>query len=85
MFPMVQVAEPLPDHRLKLTFDTGEVRIFDVTPYLDKGVFRALQSEALFNQVEVVAGSVEWPGEIDLSHDTLFLRSHALADEAVAG
>lgn len=85
MNPRVQVAEPLPDHRLKLTFDTGEVRIFDVSPYLDKGVFRALQCESLFNQVEVVAGSVEWPGEIDLSHDTLFLRSHVLADETVAG
>ena len=46
-----------------------------MTPYLDKGVFRALRDSADFAQVQVVDGSVEWPGEIDLSYDTLYLRS----------
>lgn len=82
MNPMVRSVEALPDHRLRLCFDNGEVRIFDVTPYLTLGVFRALQDPGLFAKVHVVAGSIEWPGEIDLSHDTLFLRSHALTAEA---
>jgi hypothetical protein len=81
MNPMVKSVEPQRDHILLLTFDNGDVRLFDVKPYLDKGVFRALQREELFDQAEVVAGSVEWPGEIDLSHDTLFVRSQILASE----
>jgi hypothetical protein len=81
MNPLVKSVEPRRDHILRLTFDNGDVRLFDVRPYLDKGVFRALQREELFDQAEVVAGSVEWPGEIDLSHDTLFLRSQILAPE----
>jgi len=27
----------------------------------------------------VVAGSVEWPGEVDLSYDTLYLESKPVA------
>lgn len=83
MNPMVQSAEAMPDHVLRLKFDNGEVRLFDLKPYLDKGVFRALQDEAWFRKVQVVDGSVEWPGEIDLSHDTLFLRSRTLSPEQV--
>ena len=82
MNPMVQTVEPLPNHLLRLWFDNGEVRIFDLKPYLDRGVFRALQDEALFGRAQVVAGAVEWPGEIDLSNDTLFLRSRVLRTEA---
>ncbi len=82
MNPMVQKVEPLPEHLLRLLFDNAEVRVFDLKPYLDKGVFRALQDEALFGRAQVVAGAVEWPGEIDLSNDTLFLRSHVLSAEA---
>ena len=35
MNPCVLTASPLPDHRLVLTFDNGERRMFDLTPYLD--------------------------------------------------
>jgi len=81
MNPMVQSVEALAGHLLRLVFDNGEVRVFDLKPYLDKGVFRELQDERRFRKVRVVAGSVEWPGEIDLSHDTLFVKSAALTAE----
>ena len=81
MNPLVQSVEALPDHRLRLVFDNGEVRFFDLEPYLDKGVFRELQDKKLFAKARVVAGSIEWPGEIDLSHDTLFVKSVSMATE----
>ena len=34
----VTSVEPLADHRLKVAFSTGDVKLFDVTPYLDRGV-----------------------------------------------
>ena len=75
MNPQVTRATPQAEHRLPLEFDNGETRLFDLTPWLDKGVFRALRDSPGFAQARVVDGSVEWPGEIDLSYDTLYLRS----------
>ncbi|PIV87445.1 MAG: DUF2442 domain-containing protein [Hydrogenophilales bacterium CG17_big_fil_post_rev_8_21_14_2_50_63_12] len=72
---------PMPDFGLHLTFTNGEHRRFDVRPYLDKGVFRQLQNYERFSQVRVVAGTVEWPGEIDLCPDTLYEKSERLPDE----
>ncbi len=83
---MIQVSQvfPTPDFGLSLTFSNGERRRFDVRPYLDKGVFRQLQDYARFSQVVVVAGTVEWPGEIDLCPDTLYEKSELLQDEQAA-
>jgi hypothetical protein len=75
MNPQVTRLTPQPQHRLLLEFANGETRLFDLTPWLDKGVFRALRDSPAFAQAQVVDGSVEWPGEIDLSYDTLYLRS----------
>jgi hypothetical protein len=66
---------PLPAARLLLTFSNGEQRIFDVAPYLDKGIFTQLKDPQYFSRVRVVAGHVEWPNQQDFSPDTLYLRS----------
>jgi hypothetical protein len=44
--------------------------------------FIRLQNHALFQAARVVAGSVEWPGGLDLSYDTLYLESQPT--EAIA-
>ena len=75
MNPQVTRVTPQAHHRLLLEFSNGEMRLFDLTPWLDRGVFRALRDGPEFAQAEVVDGSDEWPGEIDLSFDTLYLRS----------
>ena len=75
MNPYVKDLTPLPGYRLLLTFENGESRIFDVTPYLERGVFQRIKHPGLLGLAKVVAGSVEWPGEIDLSYDTLYLES----------
>ncbi|MGZ9165173.1 MAG: DUF2442 domain-containing protein [Anaerolineales bacterium] len=41
--PRVTTVHPNPDHTITLTFANGEVRRFDVKPYLDKGIFRELK------------------------------------------
>ena len=66
---------PRPDYTLELTFTNGEVRIFDVTPYLDIGIFRELQDLRNFNSVRPVLGSIQWRNGQDLCPDTLYLDS----------
>jgi hypothetical protein len=75
MNPYVKTVKALDDYQLVLLFENGEQRIFDVKPYLQRGVFAQLENLARFRAVRVVAGSVEWPGELDLSYDTLYVES----------
>lgn len=84
MNPYVKQVHPLDDYRLEMVFENGEHRIFDAKPYLSRGVFSSLQNRAIFQSVRVVAGSVEWPGEIDLSYDTLYLESRPIAAPVTA-
>lgn len=84
MNPHVKSITPSPDYRLVLLFENGETRLFDAKPYLDRGVFVSLKNSALFGLAKVVAGSVEWPGEIDLSYDTLYLESKPVAQTEAA-
>ncbi len=72
MTPKITHVEARPDHRLCVGFENGESRLFDVTPYLDKGVFQELRDEVYFQRVRPVWGGVEWPHEQDLSADTLY-------------
>lgn len=75
MNPRVVAVQPGKDYTLALTFDNGEVRTFDVKPFLDRGIFRALQSQAYFNAARPCLGSVAWPDGQDFCPDTLYLRS----------
>ncbi|MEW6030437.1 MAG: DUF2442 domain-containing protein [Chloroflexota bacterium] len=78
MNPYVKSVQPLDNYCLALTFENGEKRIFDLKPYLNKGVFTRLKNTAVFKTVRVASGSVEWLGEIDMSYDTLYLESAAV-------
>lgn len=74
MNPYILKATPLPDYLMQVEFENGEIKFFDVKPYLEIGVFKKLKELKRFNTVRVVAGSIEWDGEIDLSYDTVYLE-----------
>ncbi|OAI09014.1 hypothetical protein A1353_05460 [Methylomonas methanica] len=77
MESVIQVL-PKDNYKLELWFDTGEHRLFDMSPYLNKGVFIKLKDRALFDQAYVGLGTVCWPGELDVAPETLYDRSTAL-------
>jgi Protein of unknown function (DUF2442) len=83
MNPYVKSVRPLDDHRLEILFENGERRLFDMAPYLQRGVFVRLQNRAAFRAARVVGGSVEWPGEVDLSYDTLYLKSQPISGSSI--
>jgi len=60
------------DYSLELWFNTGEHRLFDARPYLNKGLFVALQDIARFKQAFVALDTVCWPGDIDIAPETLY-------------
>lgn len=75
MLPRIKKATPHLNFMLTLVFTNGESRIFDVKPYLKKGVFKALADWKLFRQAKVSLGTVTWPNNLDISPDTLYLES----------
>lgn len=63
----VKSMEVLEDYQLKITFDSGELRQFDVKPYLNRGVFTRLQDQSFFKLAYVQWDTVCWPGELDIA------------------
>jgi len=67
-------AKALADYRIELRFDNGESGVVDLSSYAGQGVFAAWNTSGIFERVQVTAdGAVEWPGEIDLCPDALYL------------
>jgi hypothetical protein len=84
MNPRLKAVSPLSDHRLLLTFDNAESRVFDVKPYLTKGVFSELADESLFRSVRVCFDTVEWANGADLCPEVLYAASEPAARIATA-
>jgi hypothetical protein len=59
------------DRCLRLTLTNGDVVERDIGALLWGPVFEPLRDEARFRQVFVRAGTVAWPGDLDLDPDVL--------------
>jgi len=81
MNPRVKDVKPNSDYSLTLTFQNGEVKIFDVKPYLNIGIFKELQDKSLFNSVKPFLGSIQWQNGQDLCPDTLYIDGKALQNQ----
>jgi len=75
MNPRIAKVNATDNFYLELTFTNGEMKIFDVKPYLDKGMFNELRDEQVFKSVKSVMGSVQWINGLDLCPDTLYEES----------
>jgi hypothetical protein len=63
--------EPKNNYKLYVKLSNGLSGIFNVEPYLDKGIFTELKDRAYFNSVELLFGGVAWPHEQDFSAHTI--------------
>jgi hypothetical protein len=75
MNPRVKDVTPNRDYTVTLTFTNDEVKVFDMKPYLDIGIFKELIDMQLFNSVKPFLGSIQWKNGQDLCPDTLYLES----------
>ena len=73
MLPAVTAVKALPNYRLFLTFENGERKYFDMSPYLHYPVFKRLQNPGFFKLARPDYGTVTWPGEIDIAPETLYI------------
>ena len=75
MYPRVKDVKPTDDYKLILTFTNDEVKVFDVTPYLDKVFFKQLKDKSYFKSVKPFMDSIQWQNGQDFCPDTLYLES----------
>ncbi len=64
-------AIPLENYQLKIVTSSGISGIFDVKPYLNGSVFKALHDPGYFRLVRPAHHGIAWPHEQDISADTI--------------
>jgi len=75
MYLAIIDVKPLENYLLLLTFENNEKKIFDMKPYLDKGIFSELKDEKKFRSVRVSFDSIEWCNQADLDPEFLYDKS----------
>ena len=69
--------EPIAQMKLRLYYETGEVRLFDVAPYATGSWYSMLQNDGYFNRVELLpdGSGIEWPEGQDVAPHELYENS----------
>lgn len=72
--PRLTEVVPLENYQLKLTYETGEIKIFDVTPYIKGSWFGELNDKDYFCTVHLMAGGdgIEWGNGQDIEPHELY-------------
>ena len=83
--PVIKISgvRPMEDFKLWLRFSTGEAKVFDFEPLLEKPAFAPLADRAVFNGVYIDYGVTVWNnGNIDISPK--FLYDNAIPAKEIA-
>lgn len=77
----VKFVKPLENYRIYVELENSKKGIFDMKPYLDRGVFQELKNIGYFNQVGILFGAITWPNEQDIAPETLLDEMVLVEDE----
>lgn len=66
------------DYILELEFDNGEIKNFDVKPYLKLKAFESLKDFDNFLKVKVDGLSIAWENGVDICPDELYNNSYSI-------
>ena len=72
IWPVAKSVIPLSDYRLKITFSTNEIKVFDVKPLIKGSFMGELKNREYFEQVGLDDYTVVWPGGQDLAPDDIY-------------
>lgn len=63
----------LDEYKLLLTFENGEIKMFDCAQIMDEKPFQVLKDVNYFKRAKIDYGTLVWPNEIDIAPDTLYV------------
>lgn len=72
--PRLINVEPMDHLKLRLTYEAGEVRLFDVSPYVNGSWFGELKEDAYFRTVRILPDGIgiEWSNGQDIAPHELY-------------
>lgn len=73
--PTAKQVKATDDYKLFIDFDSGEKKIFDVSPYIQGNWYSELSDLNYFKSVFVNGYTVEWPHGQDLCPDEIYYNS----------
>lgn len=78
--PKIKTVTTIDQRTLRVVFENGETRLYDVARLWDQPMFAPLKNPALFQQVKVEPGgyAVSWNDEIDISEYELWRNGVAV-------
>jgi hypothetical protein len=59
------------NHKFKAVLSSGAEGLFDISPYLEKGIFTELKNVEYCKQVKINFAGIYWPHGQDFSADTI--------------
>ena len=78
--PRLLSVEPVDPLKLRLRYETGEVKLFDVAPYATGPWYGELKDRSYFRTVQLLPGGIgiEWTGGQDIAPHELYELSVAV-------
>jgi hypothetical protein len=75
-YPKIKSVVPLLGKRIRVTFTSGETKVYDCTPLLKDPPFLLLKNDAFFRQVHLdnAGYGVVWNDKVDLSESELWIN-----------
>lgn len=72
--PKLTKVEPVEPRKLRLFYETGEVKLFDVAPYISGPWYGELNEQSYFRTVRVLPGGagIEWVNGQDIAPHVLY-------------
>ena len=75
---------PMSRFAIEVEFDDGAHGIVDLADIAGRGVFTQWLKEGVFESVKISSsGALEWPGELDLCPDSIYMRLTGKTPEEV--
>jgi len=75
----IKKAIPYQNYTIKLFFDTGEIRLLDFSPYLDRKPWAMLRDWMLFSHLHLEVGTLKWLSGPDFDIEVAYAQSQPLS------
>ena len=69
---VVKDVEPKEDYTLLITFESGEKRVYDARPLLEKKIYEELRNPAFFMKARAEYDTVIWTEDLDIAPEHLY-------------
>ena len=75
--------EPLDDYKIKIYYETGEVKLFNVSPYISGSWYEEINNNEYFKTIHLVSNGhgIEWENGQDIAPHELYDLSILINDK----